>query len=339
MSAIPGSFRPGSSALRLPLVAALLSVLCASPASAGEVFSRPPSPTGGVNTSSWVAPDGSDSDMYAWDDFTLAATQTITEVRWRGGYEHAAPFGKVYDFRVSFFDSIAGGFQPYIVALPENEGQEVTIASFHTNSAAEETYVGTVNGIAMYDYRFVLPQSVTLQGGVKYWFRVVGVQPVYPDWGVQTGLGGDGSYFRYGTGLHMFQSIGHDLNFSLHATWADMGQAMAGAAGAPHLSGAGTLAAGSSCSLTVAGAAHGAPATLVCGLGQLDAPFKGGTMVPDPLLLVAGLATDGSGTLSFPFVMPAGVPSGTDLTLQLWIADATGPKGFTATNGLVGTTP
>jgi hypothetical protein len=37
--------------------------------------------------------------------------------------------------------------------------------------------------------------------------------------------------------------------------------------------------------------------------------------------------------------MPAGVPSGTDLTLQLWIADATGPKGFTATNGLVGTTP
>lgn len=325
--------------LRLLTLAAALGAVCAGSARAGEVFNRPPSPTGGLNTSSWIAPDGSDSDMYAWDDFTLPFTQTITEVRWRGGYQLGGPFGKCYDFRVAIFPSNVNGYEPLIVVLPENEDGEITVAAFHTNDAAGETFVGTVNGIAMYDYRFVLPAPVTLQGGVKYWLRVLGVQPGYPDWGLQTGLGGDGGYFRYSTGLHMFHHMSHDLNFSLHAQWADVGHALGGSAGMPRLSGTGTLAAGSACALSVTSGKPGAAATLVFGLSQLDAPFKGGLMVPEPLSYVGGLALNASGNLGLGFTMPPGLPPGMDLVMQLWIVDPAAPKGLSATNGLVATTP
>ena len=56
---------------------------------AGRVaFSYPPDPSGVLIQSSWLPPDGSDADFYAYDDFTLGSSQTITEVTWRGGYFH-----------------------------------------------------------------------------------------------------------------------------------------------------------------------------------------------------------------------------------------------------------
>jgi hypothetical protein len=335
------SLHPSPSAalrLRALLPGCALLALLAVPSRAEQVFAKPPAAGGGVNASSWVSPDGSDSDMYAWDEFTLDHTQTITEVRWRGGYALGAPYGHVSDFRISFFDSVAGGFQPYIVAIPENESQEVVIATFHTNNNAGETYAGTSGGVAMYDYRYVLPTPVTLQGGVKYWFRVVGAQAVYPDWGMATGTGGDGHYFRYSTGLAMFHTMTNDLSFSLHAKWADLGGALAGSAGLPALSGSGTLAAGSNCALGLAGARPAAPVTGVVGLSALNAPFKGGTMVPVPTLIVA-LASDATGHVTLPFTMPAGFASGASFYVQFWIQDPAGPKGLAASNGLAGTVP
>ena len=333
MLASPRRPSPFLRALALP---ALLAVV-ALPARASEVFSKAPAAVASLNASSWVTPDGSDSDWYAWDDFTLAETQTITEVRWRGGYSNGATLGgHVSDFRVSFFNSIAGGSQPVITALPDHEDGETVIATFHTHDSANETLVGTFNGITLYDYRFKLPTPVTLQGGVKYWFRVVGSQVVYPDWGMATST--NGSHFKFSTGLSMFQNWQHDLAFSLHAQWADLGHALAGTAGKPHLTGTGTLAAGSSDSLQLGSARPSSPATLVLGTGQLNAPLKGGVLVPSPLLLVM-LVTDGTGSLGLPFVMPAGVPSGTDLVLQAWITDPLAPKGVAASNGLAGTTP
>ncbi len=317
-------------------VVSLLLALAALPARAGEVFAKPPSATGGVNASAWVPPDGSDSDMYAWDDFTLAATQTVTEVRWRGGYAAGAPFGKATDFRVSFFESIAGGFQPLITAMPEDEENEVTLATFHINGNAGETFAGVFSGVSMYDYRFVLPAPVTLAGGVKYWFRVVASQPVYPDWGLTTSS--PGSHFRYSTGLHMFQNVPNEMAFALHATWADLGHALAGTAGLPKLSGGGALSAGSACALALSGARPSSAVTLVFGTSVLGAPFKGGQLVPAPLGLVV-LSSDPAGSASLPFVMPPGLPAGTTLVLQAWISDPAAVHGLSASNGLSGTTP
>lgn len=319
---------------------AALTLALASSAVAGEVYSKPPSPAGGVNASSWVAPDGSDSDMYGWDDFTLSATATITEVRWRGGYALNAPYGQATDFRVSFFDSIAGGFQPLIVALPEHEDQEITIATFHTGDNAGQTFAGVFGGIAMYDYHFVLPAPVTLTGGVKYWFRVVASQAGYPDWGMTSSATGDGSYFRYSTGMHMFQNVPHNLSFALYASggWEDRGHALAGTNGLPLLTGTGTLAAGTSHTLTLSQARPSAPTLLVFSRASFYLPAHGYLLPLAPCQFVP-LITDASGVASWSFVMPPGVQPGSTHFTQAWIRDPLAGRGWAASNVLAGTTP
>ena len=53
-----------------------------------------------------------------------------------------------------------------------------------------------------------------------------------------------------------------------------------------------------------------AEATLVLGSAGLFAPFKGGTLVPTPDVLLPGIVLDGTGGFVAPFAWPAGVPSG-----------------------------
>ena len=327
-----------SSQLSRLLAPLALVALSAVPTHAGEVFAKPPTPGGGVNSSSWVPEDGTDSDTYSWDEFTLAETQTITEVRWRGGYALGAPYGHAFDFRVSFFDSAANGFQPVLTAFPSHESQETVIATFHTNNAAGESFAGVSGGVVMYDYRYTLPTPVTLQGGVKYWFRVVASQPIYPDWGMATGTGGNGVHFRYSTGTTMYQNWPHDLAFSLHATWVDGGPGVAGVAGVPVLTGTGTLAGGSNSSLVLTSARPSSTVWLVAGLTAINAPFKGGTLVPDPLL-VLDTVSNAAGAATLNFGMPVGVPAGVDIISQFWIPDPAAVHGFAASNGLTGTTP
>jgi len=121
--------------------------------------------------------------------------------------------------------------------------------------------------------------------------------------------------------------------------WADLQLGLAGAAGVPELAGEGTLAPGSPVALTLAEAAPSAATVLVVGASPFFAPFKGGTMVPNPDLLLAPLATDAAGALSLATTWPPGLPTGTALLLQDWIIDAAAPHGWAASNGLQATVP
>lgn len=125
-------------------------------------------------------------------------------------------------------------------------------------------------------------------------------------------------------------------------TWVDLGDGLAGTNGTPVLSGSGDLSGGSPVGLTLTNALPGAPAYLIMSLATLNAPFKGGVLVPDPsapLGLFFPLAADGAGNLTIGGLWPVGIPTGTVLYNQYWITDAGGPKGFAASNALSGTTP
>ena len=119
--------------------------------------------------------------------------------------------------------------------------------------------------------------------------------------------------------------------------WEDLGLGLAGTGGvAPTLAGSGPLTGGSSNLIALSGAVPGSSTNLVIGLGRIDAPFKGGTLVPRLDAIVFGLPVDGSGALTIPVAWPLGIPGGIDVFLQHWMADAGGPKGFAASNGLRG---
>ncbi|GEM_PF-3590382 len=120
--------------------------------------------------------------------------------------------------------------------------------------------------------------------------------------------------------------------------WVDHGKALPPMTGsAPELGGAGNLAAGGALTLTLTDAAPASPAWLVLGVNELCVPFKGGTLVPSPDLLLP-LTTGSAGEFNLPTTWPAGVPAGLSVYLQAWIPSAAGPSGFVASNGLEGIT-
>lgn len=121
--------------------------------------------------------------------------------------------------------------------------------------------------------------------------------------------------------------------------WTGLGQGLAGVAGMPSLSGGGDLSAGSVMSLALTDAAPNSSTTLVLGFSHLALPIKGGMLVPDPALILAGLPTDATGSLSLPTVVPPGLPPCFPFYVQFWTTDATLPKGLSVSNGLLGTTP
>ena len=126
---------------------------------------------------------------------------------------------------------------------------------------------------------------------------------------------------------------------TLAPPFAWLGQGLDATGPAPILNGLGTLVAGSSIAFTLAGALPGAPAMLVVGFSALEHPFKGGTMVPFPNVLVGGLVVDLEGGLMLSGHWPMGMPPGTSLYLQAWLVDAGGPAGFAASNALHAITP
>lgn len=156
--------------------------------------------------------------------------------------------------------------------------------------------------------------------------------------GFATGLGTKD--IAFGPGGDLFVSwITADKVLRITKPWTNLGFALAGSAGLPALAGTGALAGGDPVSLDLSSARPSAPVALIIGFSQLNAPFKGGTLVPANNLLIAGLLTSPGGTLSLPSTWPVGLPSGLSFYFQEWITDPAGPKGFAASNGLRATTP
>ncbi|GEM_PF-2435433 len=121
--------------------------------------------------------------------------------------------------------------------------------------------------------------------------------------------------------------------------WTDLGNGLAGTHGTPVLTGTGPFVATTTLSLTLDGALAQSMAFWVVGFGRSDAPFKGGVMVPsaDIVLPQPTLGTVGTpATLSLQGVVPKGVPQGSKLFVQCWVADGAGPLAFAASNALKG---
>jgi YVTN family beta-propeller protein len=126
---------------------------------------------------------------------------------------------------------------------------------------------------------------------------------------------------------------------SVPGNWTDHANGLAGTHGVPTLDGCGTLVAGDPVTLTLTGALENSITHLVIGSSIINLPFKGGIMVPSVDVLVSGIPTGPSGTVVLSGPMAPGLPSGFTLVFQYWTADPAGPVGFSASNGLGGTTP
>ncbi|HVQ25415.1 MAG TPA: hypothetical protein VMV01_09555, partial [Planctomycetota bacterium] len=80
-------------------------------------------------------------------------------------------------------------------------------------------------------------------------------------------------------------------------------------------------------------------AGLVVGFAEAQVPFKGGTLVPMPQILLLGLPTNADGELVLSATWPTSLPPGFSIWWQYWIVDATAVAGLSASNAVKGTTP
>jgi len=117
--------------------------------------------------------------------------------------------------------------------------------------------------------------------------------------------------------------------------WSNVGHALGGAK-TPYLVGYGSWTPGLDLGVTITGTRPLAFGFLFVGTVEADAHFKGGVLVPFPLLGI-GLTTDASGSLTAPSLVPLAMPSQLVMYLQAWFVDVSGPYGFTATNAVSGT--
>jgi hypothetical protein len=148
-----------------------------------------------------------------------------------------------------------------------------------------------------------------------------------------------GRTMSYGAGNYDAYLIKLNSDGEHDDPWEDLGDGLAGTHGVPSLVGTGTLLPGDDVTLTLAGALENSTTNLVVGFSQLGAPFKGGTLVPNPDILLLGLPTGPSGSVPLVAAWPGGVPSGMSFSFQHWISDGAAPAGFAASNAVSGTAP
>lgn len=129
---------------------------------------------------------------------------------------------------------------------------------------------------------------------------------------------------------------GSDLPTDL---WTDLGQGLAGSYGIPLLEGSGTVAPWRPVRFDLSNALESSPLVLFVGFSEINAPFRGGTLVPFPNQFFLGLVTDGAGNLTLDASWPDGLPPATVVTFQIWAFDVAGPFGLSASNAISATSP
>lgn len=128
-------------------------------------------------------------------------------------------------------------------------------------------------------------------------------------------------------------------SLTIHAAWYDLGNGLAGTSGVPLLTGDGSLKGGELVTLTLSNALPNSSSVLIVGFTQINAPFKGGTLVPSADIIFFGLPIDAGGSQSLGAPWPNGAPSRFSFYFQHWVTDAAAPSGFAASNGLEAVTP
>ncbi len=126
----------------------------------------------------------------------------------------------------------------------------------------------------------------------------------------------------------------------IEPTWVDLGGGAAGVAGVPRFTADGELTAGSVVTLALEDAA---PSALMAGWLALGdtAPIAvlGGTLHANPKVLQILRFSDGAGAWDESLVWPAGVPAGTEFTVQMLVQDGSVPDGITMSNAVAAVSP
>ena len=125
----------------------------------------------------------------------------------------------------------------------------------------------------------------------------------------------------------------------MNEPWVDLGGGTAGINGVPALEATGPLVAGSDLTLELTDAPSNALMAGWLSLASTPVPALGGTLHATPNVLQLLVFANGSGEWTQSLSWPAGVPMGTEPTVQLIVQDLSVPAQITLSNAVMATTP
>lgn len=214
---------------------------------------------------------------------------------------------------VDAFEFTTTGGIVTISAIPYEPGPNIDIELTIQNSGGTE--LGVFNPVNDLD------ASATLDLAAGTYYALV------------DGVGKTGSYSDYG-------SIGRyqvSVSAAGQEAFTDLGGGLGNSFGlTPTFTVSGVLCEGNDITYSMGLAAASSNAFLVLGFSELNLPFKGGTLVPNPGPpgAIVGFVTNFLGGVTFSAPWPAAVPSGFEMVMQYWVQDFLGPVGFTASNAV-----
>jgi len=242
--------------------------------------------------------------------------------------------------------------------LSGSTGEELLVVTSPTSSQEGQSFagLGDVDGDGVPDYVLGLnPFPAEIQGQARVYSGASGQQlalhtlflttsalpPGYQFAAAVRAVGdvdGDGAT---DFGAHRGTSLGWVVDSARSSRFQQLSQL--GGWYAPYppglLAGVGPLAPDSEVVLWMTSLPASAPTFLVIGLAPLSVPFKGGTLVPVPAILIGPVATNSAGALALSGRWPTGVPSATSFWFQGYALDPSAAQGVVGTSGLKATTP
>lgn len=194
--------------------AVLASLAIGGAASAATLYQQNWDGSGDAYASQNDTQGGNGNYATVYDNFTLGSAATITGLTFKGGYFNPTQQGNITGFTIGIYSSNAG--QP-----------GSALATFNIPGTGGESGCAIAAGRSLAcDYSVAI--NFAAAGGTEYWLSVVSDVGYPPQWGFETGTGGDGVSYQDFFGAR--SPVNSDMAFALTgsgavpepATWAMM---------------------------------------------------------------------------------------------------------------------
>jgi hypothetical protein len=171
------------------------------PAQAGLLYSQPTDYADAFASQNDTSNGGMGNYATTYDDFTLTTAASVASVSWVGSYFGQSGTNTVTGFTLSFWANNAG--------VPG-----AMMASTDVSGNANETLlIVDPNGFTTNSYSANLTAPFSAAAGTTYWLSIVGDLAIPPQWGWETGTGGNSEGYNVFEGKGSF--TGTDFAFSL----------------------------------------------------------------------------------------------------------------------------
>ena len=181
----------------LAIAFAATFLMLAAVASPAQVYFQNPDYNGAYSSQNDT--NGFGLFAQAYDNFTLGATYNLTSVEWIGSYFNPPQQGPITAWTLQFYSDNAG--------TPGNLLYQTNVAG-----TANETFL-TIDNAGDPTYLYGLNVNFTAAAGTQYWLSVYPDLGFPPQWGWETGTGGDGASYQCFFGA--CGPLAGDLSFAL----------------------------------------------------------------------------------------------------------------------------